>query len=34
MDGKCRTMNTVVYKFIASAPVKPDKSYIGLSEDK
>ena len=33
MDGKCRTMNTV-YKRIASVPTKPDKSYIGLSEDE
>ena len=33
MDGKCRTMNTV-YKCIASVPTKPDKSYIGLSEDE
>ena len=33
MDGKCRTMNTV-YNCIASVPTKPDKSYIGLSEDE
>ena len=31
MDGKWRTMNTV-YKYIASVPTKPDKSYTGLSE--
>ena len=28
MDGKCRT------KCTASVPTKPDKSYIGLSEDE
>ena len=33
MDGKCRTMNTV-YKCIVPVPTKPDKSYIGLSEDE
>ena len=33
MDGKCRKMNAV-YKCIASVPSKPDKSYIGLSEDE
>ena len=33
MDGKCRTMNTV-YKCSASVITKPDKSYIGLSEDE
>ena len=33
MDGKCRTMNTV-YKCTASVITKPDKSYIGLSEDE
>ena len=33
MDGKCNTMNTV-YKCIASVPAKPDKSYLGLSEDE
>ena len=33
MDGKCSTMNTV-YKCTASVPTKPDKSYIGLSEDE
>ena len=33
MDGKCRTMNTV-YKCIASVSTKPDKSFIGLSEDE
>ena len=33
MDGKYRTMNTG-YKCIASVPSKPDKIYLGLSEDE
>ena len=33
MDGKYLTMNTG-YKCIASVPSKPDKSYLGLSEDE
>ena len=33
MDSKCRTINTPC-KCIASVPTKPDKSYIGISEDE
>ena len=33
MDSKCSKMNTV-YKWIASVPTKPEKTYTRLSQDE
>lgn len=33
MQGKCRIKN-VLYKCIASAPTKPRRAYIDISEDE
>ena len=31
LKGKCRTKN-IIYKCIVSAPVHPDKAYLGAIE--